>query len=808
MWNDIRLAARLLLKDRSFTLTAICALALGIAANNTVFTLINGALIRDLPFTNPDRVVVIGVRSLGNARQPFDNMSLPDLRDLQASARLFDGIGAADEAFVSVADDEHATERIRAAFVSANSFSLIGQRPALGRDFTSTDDQTGAPPVVILGHRVWQRRYAADPAVIGSTIRVNGVPSTVVGIMPEGFGFPATADLWQPLALLATPALTERGARNIDAFGRMAAGVTIDQATADLAVVMSRLARDYPATNRDIGPRVRPFRDANTSGPIRTVFAALMGAVVFLLLIACANVANLLLARGTDRARDVSVRLALGASRRQIVRQLLVESAVLSAIAGVAGVALAAAGVRAFQLAITGTGEPYWLEFPMDARALTFFVVVCAGTAMLFGLVPALHTSKTGLAGVLNEGGRGTAGSRRNRRWSGGLVVVQLALTIALLTGAGLMLRNLLVQMGLDAGIDTSRLVTMRLDLPTATYPTADRRAQFYRQLDERLAALPGISAGTGTWAPLGGAFERAVSIRRQPNAEAEPPRVSSLMIGPGYLEAIGATAVRGRTFVAEDGGPGRAAAIVNERFAVLHFPGGDALGEQIALEAAGGNVPASGWLTIVGVVPNVRYEEADPRVIEPVVYVPYASNPMPFATIVVRTGADAAATAATLRAAVSAIDRDLPLFDIAKLDDAVDDERWLVGVFTAMFGLFAAGALALSTIGLYGVTAYSVAQRTREIGVRIALGAGARDVWWVVTRRAAIQIGIGVVLGTAGALGVGQVLQGILSSVSGRDPATLIAVLALLIVVALAACVGPARRAMRLNPVAALRAE
>ena len=807
MLSDIRLAARLLLKDRWFSLAAIAALALGIAATNTVFTLINGALLRDLPFTNPDRVVAINVLIPGDGGPRFDNLSLPDIRDLQQSVRLFDSIGAVDESFASVADAGRTTERARVAFVTANTFSLIGVRPALGRDFTAADDRAGAAPVVILGHALWQRRYAGDPGVVGRPVRVNGVPSTVIGIMADGFGFPTSSELWQPLGLLTIPAMTERGARSIDAFGRMAAGVTIEQATADLAAVTSRLARDYPATNRDVTPLVRPFRDVNTSGAIRIVFAALMGAVVLLLLIACANVGNLLLARGAGRAREISVRLSLGASRGQIVRQLLTESAVLSIVAGIAGVALAAAGVRAFAAAATGTGEPYWLEFPIDGRALTFFAAVCLGTAILFGLVPALHTSRADLIGTLRDGERGVAGSRRHRRWTGGLVVLQLTLTVALLAGAGLMLRNALVQARLDAGIDTSRLVTMRLDLPAATYPTAERRASFYRQLDERLAALPGMTGGTGTSAPLRGAFTRSVSVEgRSPEAGGAP--ASNLMIGPGYLDAIGARAARGRTFERGDGTPGRPAAIVNERFAALHFPGGDALGQRIALAADGPDRPASGWLTIVGIVTNVRHEETDARIVEPVVYLPYASNPLPSATLVIRAGADLARVADELRAAVASIDPDLPVFDIGRFDDAIDAERWLVGVFVTMFGIFAAAALALSSVGLYGVTAYSVAQRTREIGVRMALGARSGDVWWLVTRRAAAQLGIGLVLGGAAAVGVGQVMQGVLSSISGRDPLTFIAVVALLVAVAGAACIGPARRAMRLNPVDALRAE
>jgi putative ABC transport system permease protein len=397
----------------------------------------------------------------------------------------------------------------------------------------------------------------------------------------------------------------------------------------------------------------------------------------------------------------------------------------------------------------------------------------------------------------------------RSRRWTGGLVVVQLALTLVLLTGAGLMMRNVMAQTRVDAGIATDDLVMMRLTLPDQKYPSAEQRRAFYRQLDDQIATLPAMRAGVGTWAPLRGAFARPVSIEGRPAASAdERPRVSSVMIGTGYLDALGVRPARGRAFAQSDGGPGQPAAIVNERFAAVHFPNESALGRRIELDAAGSDVPASGWLTIIGVVPNVRHEEADVRIVEPVVYLPLASAPLPFATIVVRSALDIATVVTVLRDAVGAVDADLPVFDAMTLRDNVALDLLPFRVFGSLFGIFALAALALAAVGIYGVTAYSVAQRTREIGVRVALGARTSNVWWLVTRRAAIQLGVGLLFGTAGALGMGQVLQSVLFSVSGRDPVTLIAVAALLVMTALAACVGPARRATRLDPVAALRAE
>ena len=372
MWNDLRLAARLFWKHRGFTIAAVAALAVGMSATITMFTIVNGVYLRDLPFADPDRIVSIGIRYVAGQPGGIDNLSFPDFKDLQASARLFDGIGAADEDAMDLADETRAAERFIGAYVSANAFGLIGHQPALGRGFTEEDDRVGAEPVVILGHTVWQRRYAGNPGIVGQRVRVNGVVSTVVGVMPEGFGFPNQSALWQPLALRQDEERDRRDNRSIDAFGRVAAGVTVDQAEADLALVMERLARDFPQTNAGIAPLVRPYRDVTTSGPIRIVFAGLMGAVVFLLLIACANVANLLLARGAARAREIALRVSLGATRRQVVRQLLAESLLLALIAGALGLALAAVGVRLVQLSITGTGEPYWLRFPIEGGVFAF----------------------------------------------------------------------------------------------------------------------------------------------------------------------------------------------------------------------------------------------------------------------------------------------------------------------------------------------------------------------------------------------------------------------------------------------------
>jgi putative ABC transport system permease protein len=807
-WSDVRLAARLVVKDKAFTLAAVVVLALGIAANNTVFTLVNGVLLRDLPFHEPDRVVELGVRDLTNARNPLGGLSYLDLRDWQRSARTFDAIGAADQQTMNVSEEGRPAERFLGAFVSANTFALIGQRPMLGRDFRADDDREGATPIVIIGHTAWRNRYQSDPNVIGRTIRVNGVASVIIGVMPEGFGFPLNAGLWKPLAALDSKSKNERQSRFLDGFGRLKTGVTTEQAMADLRGVTSALASQYPDTNKSIEPRVGAFR-SGIGDPILGLFVAMMGAVAFVLLIACANVANLMLSRASARAREVSVRMSIGASRWRIVRQLLVESLLLAAIAGVLGLALSFAAIRAFWTLASQTDPPYWLQFPMDWRVFAFLAAVCLGTSVLFGLVPALHTSKTSLVAVLNETGRANTGNLRSRRLTGALVVGQLALTLVLLTGAGLMMRSLLIRSTMDAGVDTAGLVRMRLDLPASAYDGPEQRRAFYRRLEERLASLPGLRAALSSNVPQSGGAPREVQIEGQSQPDpGRRPLATLITIGKGYFESLGTRPVRGRTFVDGDGDAGRGVVIVNERFAAVHFAGDNALGQRVRVTEPGAAERTDAeWMTIVGVAQNVQQRAPREGGFDPVVYLPYASSAGPI-NILVRSEADPALVASVLREQVAAIDADLPVFDVRTVDDLLAYGRWPDRVFGSMFVIFAGIALVLATVGLYAVTAYSVAQRTREIGVRMALGAQARQVWWLVTRRASGQLAVGLLLGVAGAVAVSRVLPAILAGTVGTDPLTIAIVSGLLVGVAVVACLIPARRATRLDPVTALRSE
>jgi predicted permease len=807
--QDVRFAIRMLAKDRGFTLVAVMTLALGIAANNTVFTLVNAVFFRGMPFDKPEQIMGLGTRD-GRGRDR--GVSYLDFKDWRDSSRAFAGLAVLAGGTMNVSDEGRPPERYFGGYVSANTFGLIGEKPAIGRAFLPEDDRPGAESVVLLGDSVWRNRYGADSGVVGRTIRVNDVSSVVVGIMAVDFKFPFNADMWQPLEQFAGLAKQKRDARNFQVLGRLANGVTIDQARAELGGIVGRLAHDYPDTNKDILQRIQPYQETVNGGQIRVMFSALMGAVVFLLLIACANVANLLLARATRRSREISVRVSLGATRWRIVRQLLVESVLLAAVAGVVGLGLSTIGVRLFNAAVSDPrlGKPYWIHFTMDGQVFTFLAAICLGTGVLFGLAPALHVSKASVSEVLKEGGgRSGTGGRHARRWTSALLVTELALTLVLLAGAGFMMRSFVAMYRMGVGIDTSHITAMQLNLPDRKYPTPEQRTAFFERVEERLGAirtLPGASITSSF--PLGGGQPRLLAIEGRPPAAGEtPPTVTAVLAGRRYFDTLG-LAVRGRSFLDGDGTPGHEAAVVNQRFVAMHFPNQDPIGQRIQLTDDNAPNKPSWSATIVGISPTVRQRNPQDPDPDPVVYLPYRADPVPFTTLLVRTAGDPAAATSLLREELRAIDPDLPLFNIQTLDERLAVQRWPYSVFGSMFAIFALVALVLSAVGLYAVTAYSVTQRTQEIGIRMALGAQAAQVRWLILRQGLIKLAIGVPIGVAGAFGVGILLKTLLVQTGTRDPITLVSIVCVLTLVSLAACFWPARRATRLDPMVALRYE
>jgi putative ABC transport system permease protein len=801
--NDLRYAARGIRRNPGFSSAAILTLALGIAANNTVFTLVNAVFLRPMPFDHPDRLV------------EFGTVSYLDLQDMRLAVRTFEGIGAVRERTMSVADEGVAAQRYRGAYVSANGFGLIGRRPVLGRDFQPADERPGAAAVVILSETVWRQRYQRDPQIVGRTIRVNGVPSAVIGVMPEGFEFPQTSQLWQPVSLERAEILTDRRASALRIFGRLRDDVTIEQARADVAAADSHLARTYPDVNRLPNRPMGYYRSGiGTDIGLRMVFTFMMGAVAFVLLIACANVANLLLARSASRSSEIALRLSLGAGRWQIVRQLLVESALLAFLAGVVGLTLSLAGVRILWSAILATGDtpPYWLAPSLDVRVLAFFLVACLGTAIVSGIAPAWLTSQTRFASAGSGSGSLHTTNRHSRRWTGTFVIVQLALTLVLLSGAGVMMRSLLAQASTDAGVDTASLLALHIDLPPGRYATADQRTSMFQRIEDDFTAVPGVRLSYASAVPLGGAAERTlVTDRDVGRAEAERPIVGVVTIGANYFETLGTRPLRGRAFERRDIESGHVA-IVNERLAAMQYPGEEPIGQRLRLfpgRARGGpSETESDWLTIVGIAPDMRQRSSEGGAFDPIVYAPISVTPMSGATLLARSSTNQNAAVTLIQEHMRSIDPDVPLFDIRTVDQQIAFNNWPQRIFGSVFAVFAAIALLLATVGLYAVTAYAASQRVKEIGIRAALGATQRQIRWTVTRTAAARLGIGLVIGTAGGVAVSRLLPSQLSGASGNDSMTLAVVAGVLVMSGLLACWIPARRAARLEPVIALRAD
>jgi predicted permease len=585
-----------------------------------------------------------------------------------------------------------------------------------------------------------------------------------------------------------------------------------------MSAIAASLAGQFPDTNKNIDVRLMTFNERFNGGPIRIVFLALLGAVGFVLLIACANVANLQLARSVRRSREVAVRVALGASRGRIVRQLLVESTLLACVGGVLGLGLSTVGVRLFDRAVEGSGKPYWIQFTFDPVVFGYLALICLTTGMLFGLAPALQVSRTNVNEILKEGGRGAAGGRRARWMASTMVVVELALTIVLLAGAGLMIRSFLKMYSFSLGADTSRLLTMRTSLPDRTHPKPEQRQLFYEQLIGRLRAIPGVqSAAIASAVPFGGSETRRLEIDARPAPpDGQRPRAAYIVISPGYFEVVGAAVRQGRAFGDTDGAPGSEVAVVNERFANQHFPNANPIGQRIRLIPNDGpprpaNAPPlkpPPWLTIVGISPTIR--QGNPQALEPegVVYVPHRFEAQPSMGLLARSQGDPASLTMQMRQAVQSMDAELPVFAVQTMDQFLAQARWPYRVFGSMFAIFAVIALVLSSVGIYAVTAYSVTQRTQEIGVRMALGARAGQVSWLILRQGLVQLAIGLALGLAGALPLSGILQSLVVQIPTKDPVTFIAIAAILIAVTVAACLIPARRATRLDPLNALRVE
>lgn len=804
--QDARYALRVLRKSPGFALAAVLALALGIGANSAVFSVVNGVLLRPLPFTEPDRLV----RLFGNFRAhglERISTSVLEYRDYREVPRVLSSVSAFADADVALTGQD-VPERLRAILATASFLPTLGVFPAMGRHFTEEEETRGRDQVVILTHRLWRGRFGANPDIIGMSLTLDGQPFTVVGVLPAGFEYPQGTDLYVPFA--PTPDQLNpagRGRRFLDVVARLKPGVTVEAAQRDMDRVAVQLMEANPGNySQSSGWAISVVSmEEQTVGGVRSTLWVLLGAVAFVLLIACTNVANLQLARAVARGREISIRAALGANRVRLVTQFLTESLVLSLVGGALGLLLAMWGVDAL-LALVGDGLPRASEVRLDGRVVLFTAAVSVLTGLLFGLVPALQASRADLHAAMREGTRGTGG-RGSGRVRAMLVVAQVALALVLLVGAGLFLRSFMALQGVDAGFDPQGVLTARLSLPLERYDPPAKRAATMRDFLARVQAVPGVeSAGLATLLPLTGRSDWSFDIEGKMQGPADPPlpAVEYRAVSADYHKALRIPLVRGRMLLDSDGFDAPHAVVINETMARVIFPGEDPVGKRVRLRSRDPKAP---WATVVGIVKDVREWGLDVPA-RPVAYYSLPQRAPMGAYLVVRTRQSPSSLLGALQAELRAVDPDLPLYDVSPMAAVVDGSVSQRRFSMLLLALFASVAVVLASLGIYGVIAYTVTQRTRELGIRMALGARQVDVLGLMVgqgmRLTLVGVGVGLVL----ALGLGRLLGALLYGVKAHDPLTFAGVAVLLVGVALMATWLPARRATQVDPALTLRAE
>ncbi len=795
----LRLALRLAVRQPLVSSLAVVALALGIGLSTLMFSILNGAVLRGLPFERSERIL---------HASPFDLQEQDDFEatqwefaEWQARQRSFEALTAFYTANANVVGPDGTPERYRGAWITPNTLGMLRTRPALGRDFAAADGQAGAEPVVIISDRVWRDRFAGGADALGQPLRVNGTPMTVVGVMPPGFAYPVVQELW--IALAVNPSLEGKDSRpTVEIIGRLRDDVSRDQASAELATIAAQVAALDPGRRTGITVEVKPYVEEFIGTETVQLLSVMLAAVLLVLVIACVNVANLVLARAADRTREVAVRTALGARRGQVIRQTLAEVLVLAVAGAGLGVGIAHAGARLFSRAIVDTTPPFWIDVGLDGTVLLFVTAITVVAALVAGLVPALRASRGDVLPLLNDEGRGTT-SLRIGRLSRGLVVGEMALSFALLVVSALVIRSIVNVTQFDPGIATRKVFTARVTLPAAEYADGPSRVRFGDALLERVGALPGVvvAALATTNPPV--AAETSVMLPGQsfPD-ERDYPRAKVTSVSPAFFDVIRVAPRQGRVFTGADSADAPKVAVVNEEFQRRFYPDG-AIGRQVQTFTRG----APQWHTIVGVVPSIPDIDLGESLLQHV-YFPLAQRPNATVNVLLRTVGDPLALAAGVRQAVSAMDRNLPIYNVQTLQKVLDDGTWGWRVFGTLFSAFGIAALFLATVGLYGVMAFSVSRRTQEIGVRMAVGAGAGDVLRMVLRQGAWQVAAGVVLGLGVAVVLANAMRLMFFQVSPYDAPTFVGVGAVLLVTGLAAAFVPARRAAKVDPMTALRVQ
>ncbi|HEY0098110.1 MAG TPA: ABC transporter permease [Pyrinomonadaceae bacterium] len=812
LWQDVRYGFRTLVKSPGFTLIALMALALGIGANTAIFSVVNAVLLRDLPYRESDQVMIVWEQN--RARGGRNNVaSLANFLDWQQQANSFQEMAAFYDAAFNLTGEGN-PEEIPAQVTSGNLLTMLGTQPALGQVYTKDEAEPGRDDVVVISHGLWQRRFGGAGDIIGKKISLNGQNVTVIGVMPQGFKWfmkegsrtGKAAEIWTPtnFASVLNGATKGRG-RFITVAGRLKPGVTREQAQAEMSTIASRLEQQHAQFNTNMGIHVVPVRE-QLAGEIKIALYVLLGAVGFVLLIACANVANLMLARAASRQSEFSIRTALGAGRWRMVRQLLTESVLLSVLGGALGLLIALWGVDA----LVALSPPNMLgteKIGLSLPVLLFTFLISLITGVVFGLVPALEVTRLNLNETLKETGKSNMSSRRTRRLSSGFVVAQVALALVLLIGSTLMIKSFLRLQAVDPGFKTDNLLTLRVTVPAAKYPEDNQIVAFHRQALERLKSLPDVrSVGAVSALPFGGNLGARTSFSIEGRPVPRPGEELSTDVrvtDENYFQTIGIPVLSGRGFTEQEAKEDRRTIIINETMARQHFPGQNPLGQYLRVQM----MPDPQPMEIVGVVADAKYKtlEAPPH---PMVYWTHPQLTYSEMTLIVRTNGDPMNLAAAVRREIQAIDKDQPVADVRTMQSWIDELTARSRFGTLLLTIFAALALVLASIGIYGVMSYSVTQRTHELGIRIALGAKTLDVLKLILGRGLVLTLIGIALGLAASIVLTRFMSSLLFGISATDPITFGGLSLLLTAVALLACYVPTRRAMRVDPMVALRNE
>ena len=809
LFRDLRYSLRLLIKSPAFTAVAVLSIALGIGANTTVFSVINAVLLRSVPYKDPNTLMLLwgdspGAPSLRNHSQ----VSATDVADYRAQTNVFEEVATYSGWYPTMTGDGEA-ERIPGIQVGDGFFKIMKGQPLLGRVFTAEEQVDGKDFVIVLGYGLWQRRFGGDPNIVGKTVQLSGRPYSIVGVMGPDF-HPLPATLVSPEGQFYRSVAenyddSARDERHLRAIARLKPGATVEQARSDVKAIAQRLEQQHPETNKDQGAYVVSITDEITGG-IRPTLLMIFGAVIFVLLVACANVANLLLARSTVRFKEITIRSAIGAARSQLIRQLLTESLVLALLGGVLGLLLAIWGTGLVESAGSKI-NPMFHDIHVDMRCLAFTFGISIITGLIFGLAPAMQISRPNLAESLKESGRGSGPAASRNRLRSVLVVSEIAMTLVLLVCAGLLIRTVMRLRNVDTGFNAQNILAMNVGLPGIKYPKPENQVAFYKEVTERIASLPGVRAtGTTSVLPLSNNFDgRGLLVEDHPKPRGEEITVDLYIASPGYLRVMEIPIVKGRAITEQDTMDSARIALINSTMAAQLWPNEDPLGKRIKFPGSEKNPQP--WRTIVGVVKDVSQYALDKKA--PMqIYVPHAQFPTGFSTIVVKTENDPTAMTATVRREIQAVDRDQAVFNVTTLEQLMGESILIRKFFMLLLLVFATLALVLAAIGIYGVMSYVASQRTHEIGIRMALGAQASDVLKLIIGNGMVLAMIGVAAGLAGSFALTRLLAGLLFGVSATDAVTFTLVSLALIAVALFACYIPARRATKVDPLVALRYE